>query len=86
MALPQLSRLSIGGCSSAARTLVTCRHKPQPKFGHSSGQRRFHEMFKVQATFSNYEYERRTFNLRVPQRFNFARDVFDLWSNAEQVC
>ncbi|XP_070186257.1 acyl-coenzyme A synthetase ACSM3, mitochondrial-like [Littorina saxatilis] len=38
----------------------------------------------VQSTFSDYEKERRTFNLTVPQQYNFTRDVIDVWASAEQ--
>lgn len=46
--------------------------------------RRLH-LLDVQTSFRDYEAERRTFRLAVPQKFNFARDVVDVWASAEKV-
>ncbi|KAL8593286.1 hypothetical protein ACOMHN_009939 [Nucella lapillus] len=38
----------------------------------------------MSSTFSDYEHERRTFNITVPEKFNFALNVFDVWAAADQ--
>ena len=95
MALPGLGRSSAGlyitfarrigqssslpSCYPQRQTLRVCSPCLSPL-----GTRSLH-ILDVQSSFTDYEHERRTFNLTVPQRFNFARDVIDVWASAEQV-
>ncbi|XP_076443412.1 acyl-coenzyme A synthetase ACSM3, mitochondrial-like [Babylonia areolata] len=40
--------------------------------------------FGVQSAFMDYEHARNTFSLTVPEKFNFARDVLDVWAAADK--
>lgn len=37
------------------------------------------------AGFNDYEFERENFRLPVPEYYNFATDVIDIWAEAERV-
>lgn len=45
--------------------------------------RKFH-VLDVQTSFTDFEHERQTFVIPSPQRFNFARDIVDVWAAAER--
>lgn len=53
-------------------------------------RRQFLQMCRSKTTsapknFSDYEIIKRDYNIRVPQRFNFAKDVLEQWETKEKV-
>ena len=95
MAFPGLCRTKVGFYTTFAKRIGNSSPPPssyplsqllKPCFSRlsPSGSRSLH-ILDVQSSFTDYELERSTFNLTVPQRFNFARDVIDVWASAEQV-
>ncbi|XP_046581928.1 acyl-coenzyme A synthetase ACSM3, mitochondrial-like [Haliotis rubra] len=60
---------------------VHCRSNYRPHFqALSYGLREY----SVCDPFTDYEQEKKTFQLDVPEYFNFAKDVIDKWADAEQ--